>query len=420
MAPLRILISGGGIAGNALAFWLSRLGHGVTLVERFPGLRTSGLQLDLRGHGIEVLRRMKLEEAFRERAVAEEGLELVDSRGRTRAAFGKNTSGKGLQNFTTEYEIMRGDFCQLLFDTAKDKITPKFGQSIQSLQENDDHVEVVFNNGNKHCFDLVVGADGVQSQIRRMMFGAGADGMHRLNGIYSAYFLARKQAAPGEQCVARTHIATGGRYIMVRRHSPEFVQVYLICQSSHPRLAGTRPGNIEEEKAAMAEVFEGVNWEMDWILEALRESDDFYLERQAFVKLNSWSQGRLVLVGDAAYCSSPNTGMGTTAAIVGAYILAGEISQHCRGDAPGADGLSTALKAYENKFRPFMDQVQRGLKENSLWWDVVPTSKLGVELIYWLVGWVSFFRLNWIGEYILREDIKNWDLPQYDAMVKRV
>lgn len=127
MAPLKVLISGGGIAGNALAFWLSKQGHDVTVIERFPKLRATGLQIDLRGHGIEVMRRMGLEEAFRAKSVKEQGLRIVNSSGRQMAFFPVNASGKGSQSFTTDFEIMRGDLCRLLYDATGDHVKYIYG-----------------------------------------------------------------------------------------------------------------------------------------------------------------------------------------------------------------------------------------------------------------------------------------------------
>lgn len=168
MAPLKVLISGAGIAGNALAFWLTKLGHDVTVIERFASLRTNGLQIDLRGHGIEVLKRMGLEPAFRAKCAPEQGMQVVDKRGKQRAFFPANKTGQGTQNFTSEYEIMRGDLCQLLFDASKAKTKFVFGDCVERFKNMEDGVEVRFKDGKKEIFDLLVGADGVGSQTRKV------------------------------------------------------------------------------------------------------------------------------------------------------------------------------------------------------------------------------------------------------------
>jgi cation diffusion facilitator CzcD-associated flavoprotein CzcO len=155
MAPLRVLISGGGIAGNTLAFWLSKIGHDVTVVERHPGLRDTGLQLDLRGHGIDVMKRMGLQEAFKAQAVPEMGIQLVDKNGRRRAFFPSTTPGGGVQNFTTEFEIMRGEMCRILSEAAVMKNAHfVFGTSIESWEDTGSSVAVRFVNGKTDTFDL--------------------------------------------------------------------------------------------------------------------------------------------------------------------------------------------------------------------------------------------------------------------------
>lgn len=155
MPPLRVLISGGGIAGNALAFWLSKIGHDITVVERFSSLRDTGLQLDLRGHGIEVMKRMGLQEAFEAQVAPEKGVQLVDKKGRRRAFFPSTAPGEGVQNFTTEFEIMRGNMCRILHDAAA-KYGAKFvfGTSIESLEDRGNSVAIRFADGKTDSFDL--------------------------------------------------------------------------------------------------------------------------------------------------------------------------------------------------------------------------------------------------------------------------
>jgi 2-polyprenyl-6-methoxyphenol hydroxylase-like FAD-dependent oxidoreductase len=406
MAQLKILISGAGIAGTSLAFWLSKLGHAVTVIERFPELRTTGLQLDLRGHGIEVMKRMGLEEGFRARMAPEEGLAFVDSKGKRKAFFPANKTGKGLQGFTTDWEIMRGDLCSLIHDASKDRVTYVFGQSIEKLEERDDKVAVCFADGKRDTFDLVVGADGQNSRTRKMLFGTA--GFHPLSEA-CAYFTIPDRIKAGDEYVATIYVAPGSRSYMTRRHREDRLQVYMMCQAAAPDLKAVAPGDVAAEKAALATIFAGVGWRNEQILAALPSANDFYCERLAFVRLDGWSRGRVALVGDAAYCPSANTGMGTTSSVVGAYILAGEIGRHCSGDALG---ISQALEAYEERFKPFMKQVQRGLKEGG-GFGMFPSTSFGVAIFNNLIGIASFLKLNLLGEWILREKVDNWELPEY-------
>lgn len=419
MAPMKILISGGGIAGNALAYWLSKLGHNVTIIERFPDLRATGLQIDLRGHGIEVMKRMGLEQQFRAKSVQEQGLAIVDSAGRQWAFFPANKSGKGKQSFTTDYEIMRGDLCRLMLDASKDRVKYMFGMFIESFEDHDGSVEVRFSDGNTDRFDLVVGADGQASRTRRMMLGPGVqDPFHPL-GVYVAYFTMPRPIQEGEKYIGTMYMAPGRRSLFTRRHSPHTVQGYVMCVSDSERLEKCRKGDVDEEKSALAEIFQGAGWQTEWMMKSMKDADDFYCERLGVVKLDSWSNGRVTLVGDAGYCPSATTGMGTSSALVGAYILAGEIGKRCgRSAGEGSeDGLAMALKEYERKFRPFMDQVQKGLSKESSPWRRMPSSPLAIALINFLMALVSFLRLDVFAGMFLREEVTDWTLPDYKEMV---
>jgi 2-polyprenyl-6-methoxyphenol hydroxylase-like FAD-dependent oxidoreductase len=447
---MRVLINGGGIAGNALAFWLSKLGHDVTVVERFPGLRATGLQVDLRGYGIEVMKRyvvdfitqksrcirygsalgrswlirrhsMGIEQAFRSKLAPEQGIQIVDKSGKRQAFFPVNRSGKGMQNFTTEFEIMRGDLCRLLYDTAKSRVKYVFSRSVENFEEKRNLLEVRFTDGTTDQFDLLVGADGQYSQIRRLMLGADTpDALHPLNGLYVAYFTMPRAIQESEDYIATSYIAPGRRGIMTRRHNPHEIQVYLGCTTDSEKLKNARRGDITKEKETLAEIFEGAGWQTEEIVNSMMKADDFYCERLGLVKLKFWTKGHVALVGDAAYCPTANTGMGTTSGIVGAYILAGEIGRHCAnpngedGDikADTIDGLAKAFKAYEEKFRPFMDQVQKGVSENTSY----PSSAFSIAVMNRLLGIASFLKIN-VGKWMLKEDVKGWNLPDYRELL---
>ncbi|KAI1439519.1 FAD/NAD(P)-binding domain-containing protein [Annulohypoxylon stygium] len=419
MKRMKVLISGGGVAGNALAFWLGKLGHEVTVVEWFPNLRTSGLQIDLRGHGIEVLKRMGLEKTFRSKMAPEQGLQIVNSAGKQQALFPANKSGQGLQNFTTDWEIMRGDLCRLLYAQCKDHTKYIFGTSIESFEEDGNGIEVRLSNGKIERFDLLVGADGIGSKTRKMMLGSNTDdGFTPLRGVYIAYFTISRPIKEREGYLATAYIAPGRRAMMLRRHSPDQVQVYLMCKNDSERLKNAHR-DTKEERAALAEIFEGAGWETEELVKAMIKADDFYLEHMGLIKLDSWSRGHVTLVGDAAYCPTANTGMGTTSAIVGAYVLAGEIGKHCKEGVDVKDGLTAALRAYERKFRPFMDQVQKGISENSgVWASMMPTTTFGICIMNFIVWLVALFKLNIIGEWFLREGVK-WDLPEYGEILRK-
>ena len=178
MPPLRILICGGGIAGPALAFWLAQAqqGHQLVIVERFPDLRAAGAQIDLRAQGIDVVKRMGLEPIIRSKLVDERGVSVVDTNGKVWATVLANTSGKGAQSLTSEYEIMRGDLVQILYDATKDSADYRFSTTADSFEQDDDGVTAHFSNGKSERFDLLVGADGQGSRVRSAIFPADVNG----------------------------------------------------------------------------------------------------------------------------------------------------------------------------------------------------------------------------------------------------
>lgn len=419
MELLNVLICGGGIAGNALAFWLSKQGHNVTVIERFSTLRDTGLQVDLRGHGIEVMRRMGLEDAFREKSIQEQGLEFVNSSGKQRGYFPANRSGKGLQSFTTDFEIMRGDLCRLIYEASKDRVKYVFGMSIQSFEEVDGSVKVIFSDDSTGSFDLLVGADGQGSRTRRMMLASKElDPIHPL-GVYTAYFTIPSPAKAGEGYKATTYIAPERRIVFTRRHDPSLKQIYLTYVTKSRWLGDVQRGDVREEKKAFAEVFQNAGWQTDQALESMKDATDFYCERMGVVKLDSWCQGRVALLGDAAYCPSATTGMGTTSSLVGAYILAGEISEAFSKDGAKETDLALALKNYDCKFRPFMDQVQQGLAEGHTLFDQIPSSAWGIGVLHLLISIAAFLRLDFLAKFFLRENVQQWTLPDYENMTRK-
>ncbi|SPJ78682.1 probable 2-polyprenyl-6-methoxyphenol hydroxylase and related FAD-dependent oxidoreductases [Fusarium torulosum] len=415
MTRLRIIICGAGIAGMTVAFWLSKH-HDVTIIERHPDLRSTGLQIDIRGHGIEVLKRMDLETAFRSASVKEEGLEFVNSTGKVVAYFPANRSGEGLQSFTTDYEIMRGDLIQLLYENIKDRVRFVFGTTVESFEQLDDSVEVRLSNGQKDRYDLVIGADGQWSRTRKQMLGPEAkDPIHFL-GVYAGYFTIPRQIKDGEKYNGTAYIAPGKRLLFSRRHKPDRVQVYLVGLADSERVMAARSGGVEQEKAVLSDLFRSAGWRSEEFVTEMQESDDFYCEHMGVVRLDSWSKGKVVLVGDAAYCPTATTGMGTTSSLVGAYVLAGEIQDHLSRLNTSKEVLPRALSSYEQRFRPFMDTVQCGIEKDRTYWHKMPSGTIVLAVLNLFLAVAAFFKLDVLAKNILKEDTGSWKLPNYKGM----
>ena len=199
--------------------------------------------------------------------------------------------------------------------------------------------------------------------------------------------------------------------------------LYLLCSTSSSTLFNSaKKGDVEQEKQAFREVFHDLGWRSEEILKALETSDDFYCERIGVVVLDHWSHGRIVLVGDAAYCPSVMTGMGTSCGMTGAYVLAGEIARNCGSSTGGGrrsqiDSIRAAFDSYETKLRPLMNHTQKGLTNNPNYMDSLPSSNLGIGLIYLVFRVTTLLQLDIVARWILREDTNGWKLPSYPELI---
>jgi 2-polyprenyl-6-methoxyphenol hydroxylase-like FAD-dependent oxidoreductase len=367
------------------------------------------------------MKRMALMSLFRTYAVSERGLQFVDDAGKQKACFPVNKSGTGLQSFTTDYEIMRGDLCRMLYNVAKGKVKYIFGTHIASLEQDDDAVGVTFSDGTMDRFHLVVGADGQGSRTRRMISEPeDPDPFHYL-GLYISYFTIPRRER--DDYVSTLFNVPRKRFVFTRRHDVNTIQAYLGTCGTEAELKVLADGDITEQKKAYAKRFADAAWETPRIIRDMQDSEvaaDFFSQKLGQVKLNSWSRGRVVLLGDAAHCPSAATGMGTTSSIVGAYVLAGEISKYCD-DHDSSDSLKgplcTALHEYDNKFRPFITQVQNlgpGMPQVGL-----PATRWGIAVMHSFLWITRSLGVDAVAQWFLRES-SVWDLPDYESMTNLV
>ncbi|KAF1843268.1 FAD/NAD(P)-binding domain-containing protein [Cucurbitaria berberidis CBS 394.84] len=359
---LHILIAGSGIAGPCLAFWLHRFqpSSQITILERSPELRLGGQAIDLRSAAVPIVERMGLLGKVREKTTTEVGMEFVYADGKTKATFPASGNAEQ-QSMTSEFEILRGDMAKLLYDETKhlESVKYVFDEMIIAVEEKDSgKIEVTFQNSLPRLeFDLVVGADGMMSRTRRLVFGHGPkndDYLYRL-GQYSALFT--MQRTEEDTKFAQWYNAPKGRLVLLRPDQYGTTRAYISVTDGNlsrfdeiDRLL--QEGTREQQQAWFEREFQGAGWQTDRVMRGMKEADDYYIQQIAQVRMDTWVKGHVALVGDAAYCPSPISGVGTGAAIVGAYVLAGEISK-------SPTDIPYALSQYEKVARPFVDKVQK-------------------------------------------------------------
>ncbi|KRE34378.1 FAD-binding monooxygenase [Mycobacterium sp. Soil538] len=343
-----VLINGAGIAGPALAFWLSRKGYRVTVLEIASGIRPGGQTVDLRGSGGDVVERMGLLDQMRARALEQKGAAWVRSDGSRRAEMPVTAfHGNGL---VSKLEILRGDLAGVLHEATRQDVDYRFGATIAALEQTDDSVVVTLADGNRLSADLVVGADGPHSAVRRIAFGPEERFVRPIGG-YNAWFSAPDTV--GLDGWFLLYQAPGGLNASMRpSHDPSIAKAGLAFQSEP--LTYDRH-DTDAQRQLLVERFAGAGWHCDALLAAAADADDFYFDAFAQVHMPTWGSGRVTLVGDAGYCASPLSGMGTSLALVGAYVLAGELGAADRFDAAH---LAATLARYEAVMRPYVDRCQ--------------------------------------------------------------
>ncbi|MGI5472179.1 FAD-dependent oxidoreductase [Streptomyces sp. CA-132043] len=343
-----VLVSGAGIAGSALAYWLRKAGFSVTVVERAPAPRPGGQTVDLRGAGRDVMTRMGLLEQARALSVDQRGLAYVNSAGRTTARMPADSFGG--EGIVSEIEILRGDLGRLLYEATLPDTEYLFDDTVTGLAQDATGVTVTFEKAESRRFGLVVGADGLHSVVRALAFGPESRCVRPLD-LYTAWFTVTD--ADDELALDgwyRMHNAPGGLVASARPgRLPGEIKAGLSFRAK--QLSYDRR-DTSEQQDLIARRFADAGWEVPRLLRAMRAAPDFFFDSMGQVRLDQWSRGRVALLGDAGYCPSPLTGLGTSLALVGAYVLAGELG--------AADGdHSVAFGNYDRVMRPYVSRAQQ-------------------------------------------------------------
>ncbi|MHA7663137.1 FAD-binding domain [Mycolicibacterium sp. HS_4_1] len=395
MAPLRVAVVGAGIAGTTAAFWLRRSGYEVTLIEKAPQLRAGGYIVDFWGVGYEVAEKMGLAAAVHAAGYDIDNVRLVDRRGRRVGGF----STRGLRRmingrFTS---VARGDLARVVFNAVDGQISTAFGAGVVDIDQTDTEVKVRFHTGRSRTFDLVIGADGAHSTVRRKAFGPDHQFETDLGYRVAAFEISGYR--PRDELVYLTHSGPGR---MISRFSMRGDRTMFLTVFTADRLPGPRPRSMRDIKHALWQVLGTAGWECPQILEALERTENIYFDCMSQIVMNRWSSGRVALIGDAAAAVSLLAGEGTGLAMAEAYVLAGELN---RADTD----YRFAFENQERLLRGFIQDKQASARRFAA--TFAPTTALGV----WARNQATkLFAVPWLGQRIWRRELDDaFTLPQY-------
>ncbi|WP_327353177.1 FAD-dependent monooxygenase [Streptomyces sp. NBC_01304] len=340
LAHLTVLVSGASIAGPALALNLARYGAEVTVVERTPALREGGFAVDFRGHiHRKVLTEMGIWDEIHRRQTHMGRQSVVD-------ADGTEQVDLPAALMSGDVEIFRGELSKIMYERTKDEVEYVFGDSIATLTEDAEGIDVTFEVGAPRRFDLVVAADGLHSNTRRLVFGEESQYLRFLHHYVAGF------SVPNHLGLNRTGLihSDPGRAVAVSNYDGDPDRGGALLVFTSEQLTYDRR-DIEQQKRILADRFAGMGWEAPAVLKALEDADDLYFDAIAQIHVDRLTKGRVALLGDAGYGATMG-GMGTGVAIVGGYVLAGELAL-AHGDH------RTAFAAYEARVRDFAKGCQK-------------------------------------------------------------
>jgi len=352
---MRVLISGAGVAGPSLVCFLAKTGARITILEKTASPLPHGQNVDITGSAITAVKKMGLLDEFRRNHTKEQGTQLIDPKGRPFAPFpvqqGTSTS------FTSEYEILRGDLAKILYEASKDhpNVNYMFSTTVKEVISNtSEAVKVELSNGEVQEFDLLVAADGQWSKLRQKCFPPESVSVID-KGMYCVYYTVPR--LPADNNWWNVYFALGSRVITIRPDPHGTVRAMFTCMPCNEvqkkAWSEAKRSGRKTQQELLRREFADAGWQAQRLLDAMDEAPDFYFQSMEQIQMTKWSNSRVICLGDTAYAPTPLTGMGTTLAITGAYILAGELNKLREGEHPAA-----AFRAYESTFHPFVNRIQ--------------------------------------------------------------
>lgn len=357
----QVLISGGSIAGLTLAYWLNKFGYKVTLVEMAKGLRRGGSPIDVRGEALEVAKEMGILEKIKAAEFVHTD-EIVNAKNETIVAFSLNAQSE----YLGDIEIHRDDLTDILYETIPtNEMKFLFENSIEKLVQREDKVEVTFKNNEHQNFDLVFGADGTHSTVRKMAFG-NEENYSRFFGEYFA-FAEAPNIKPDKPDSGTIYNEPGKMAALYPFKNA--VNALLVFRS--PKLNWDYR-NHEQHKQILKDTFKNSSWKIPEILDAMLHANNLYFDEVCQIHMPSWTKGRIALVGDAAHAASFHTGMGTSLAMQGAAVLAKALHSY--------KDHKKAFTAYSDVYKPYVESVQARITRGMNF--LVPETEEGIQEAY--------------------------------------
>ena len=340
----RVLVSGASVAGTAAAYWLGRHGYSVTVVERHPGLRPGGQAIDVRGPALTVLDGMGLLAAAADRRTRIRGASFVDRDGNELSRDTESTPTGGLID-NPDIELLRDDLVELLYEATQPATEYLFDDTITALHDDGASVAVTFERAAAGSFDLVIGADGLHSNVRQLAFGPEEQFVKRL-GTHAAIFTVPNFLDLDYWQIWHYGDSTMAGIYSARNNAEARAVLGFMDTDLRIDYRDTAAQFAEVQRRAADD-----GWVRPRLLRYMRAAPDFYFDEMSQIVMDRWSQGRVALVGDAGYCCSPLSGQGTSVALLGAYILAGEL-------ATAGDDYEKGFTTYQAEFHDYVKRNQ--------------------------------------------------------------
>jgi len=345
-----VLVSGASFAGLSTAYWMTKLGYKVTVVEIAAGLKMGGTPVNIEGRTVDTVKRMGIFGQVKSHRLVMEQFEFKNADDVTEGGMVMNKGDE--QAPGEECEIERNTLLNILFDLVKNDVSFMFGNSISGMDEAADHIDVTFRDGSKQAFGLVFGCDGIHSGVRKLWFGNENKYLHFLGQYFSITIVDK---------------------LLIRENTTQFYNVpnkavmlnayngktdIVLCFRSEKEIPYDHR-NEAQQRQIISDQFANENWRVPELLEEVSRSKTFYFDKLCQVRMLSWTKGRVALVGDAGYCASPAAGKGGSLAVDGAAALAEAFEKY-------GDDHEMAFREYNESFRPFINEVQAKVVDEGL------------------------------------------------------